>query len=266
MRMSPIEQQMGRLMRAPDGHEGGDPPAAADPVADPAADPAADLKAQEKIDLGAADPKAADPADPADPKAADPADPKVDEPDARYGAPPEDQPYDIKLEGDIQLDKEAVELAAPALRELNLSNEGATKLIGVFAEKVLPHYEEQFTKNLESQIVTTRTEWEGAARDLIAGKNAAGEVLEAKNAAGEVLSFDDKDLKGVQSIAARVLDRYAPAGFREFLNETGLGVHPQMISFAYQVAKATAEDRDVESAATTKKEMSRTEKYYGPQS
>ena len=113
-----------------------------------------------------------------------------------------------------------------------------------------------------SSIVTTRTEWEGAARDLIAGK----EGLEAKNAAGEVLSFDGKDLKGVQATAARVLDKYAPEGFREFLNETGLGVHPQMISFAYQVAKATAEDRDVETTAATKKELSREEKYYGPQS
>jgi hypothetical protein len=187
------------------------------------------------------------------------------EADARYGAPAEGEAYALEIkdaEGkEIALDKDAVEMVAPALRELNLSNEGASKLVSVFADKVLPHYEKAFADNLEQTIVATRTEWEGAARDLVAGKDG----LEAKNAAGEVLSFDGKDLKGVQSIAAKVLDKYAPEGFREFLNETGLGVHPQMISLMYQVGKATAEDREVETTATTKKELSREEKYYGPQ-
>ena len=212
---------------------------------------------QEKIDLGVVDKDEKTETDKA-------TETKTDgEVDERYGAPAEGETYalDIKdAEGKpIELDKDALAMVDPALRELNLSNAGAQKLVGVFAEKVLPHYEELFTKNMEQTIVATRAEWEGAARDLIAGKDG----LEAKNAAGEVLSFDGKDLKGVQSIAAKVIDKYAPEGFREFLDETGLGVHPQMISFAYQLAKATAEDRDVETTATTKHELTREEKYYG---
>lgn len=54
VRMSPIERSMGRLMRAPDGHEGGDdpagdPPPADDPPADdpPAGDPPAEAERPE---------------------------------------------------------------------------------------------------------------------------------------------------------------------------------------------------------------------------
>jgi hypothetical protein len=211
----------------------------------------------DKIDLGldGDDPKPEDGPTPTDPSNPD------DAPDARYGAPEGD--YEITLGDDVTIDTEALAFVAPELKELNLSNEAATKLIGTFAEKVLPHYEAQFTKNLEQSIITTRTEWEGAARDLVAGKNAAGEPLIAKNAAGDELSFDGKDLKGVQAIAQRALDRIAPAGFREFLTETGLGVHPQMIAFAYQAGKALAEDQDFETGSVAKVPLTREQKYYG---
>lgn len=188
-----------------------------------------------------------------------------DAPDARYGAPEEGTAYDIKLEGDAKIDADAMAMVEPELRALNLSNESANQLIGVFADKVLPHYQTVFQKDLEQSIVTTRTEWEGAARDLVSGKDKEGGELVAKNKAGDELSFDGKDLKGVQSIAARALDKLAPQGFREFLDETGLSVHPQMVAFTYQVGKAIAEDQDFETETVpTKAELSRTEKYYGP--
>lgn len=215
-------------------------------------DKATETTADNKIDLGLDEDA---PADKVEDKASD-------EPDARYGAPEGDAAYDIKLEGDATLDTEALAMADPLLRELNLSNDSANKLIGTFAEKILPHYQEQFNKSLEAEIVTTRTEWEGAARDLVKGKNEAGEELVAKNKAGEVLGFDGKDLKGVQSIAAKALDRLAPTGFREFLDKTGLGVHPQMIAFAYQAGKAIAEDQDFETGAVQKTALTREQKYY----
>ncbi len=186
---------------------------------------------------------------------------KEAEVDARYGAPAEGEDYAIEIKGQT-LDKEAITLASPVLRELNLSNEGATKLVSTFAEKVLPHYEQQFQNNLEATITTQRTEWEGAARDLIAGKDAAGEALVAKNVAGEVLGFDGNDMKGVQKVCARALDRYFPAGFRQFLDDTGIGVHPQMIAGIYQVGKMAGEDKDFETTGTTPSVPSRVDKYY----
>ena len=220
----------------------------------------------DKVDLGLGpddEPKPGEPTPTDDP----PKEPEAKgdgEVDERYGAPEGDAGYDIKLEGDIEIDADALAMVTPELKELNLSNTAATKLIGTFAEKVLPHYEEVFTKNLEQSILVQRTEWEGAARDLIAGKDAEGKALVAKNAAGEELSFDGRDMKGVQAVAARALDRLAPQGFREFLNETGLGVHPQMVSLMYQVGKAIAEDGDFETGSVPKKELTREEKFYGP--
>lgn len=182
--------------------------------------------------------------------------------DERYGAPEGEADYEITLPEGQTVDEEAMKIFSPELKALNLSNASANQLVGVFAEKVLPHYQAQFQKDLEADIVTTRTGWEAAARDLIAGKDKDGNELKAQNKAGEDLSFDGKDLKGVQSVAAKVLDKYAPAGFREFLNDTGLGVHPQMIALMYQLGKATAEDGDFETAAPAKVELTREEKYY----
>lgn len=213
----------------------------------------------DKIDLAAEDGPDPDPDKPTDaPKEGD------DEVDARYGAPEEGTAYEIKLEGDQTIDADALAMVEPELRALNLSNESANQLIGVFAEKVLPHYQDQFQKALDQSIVTTRTEWEGAARDLVAGKDKDGGELVAKNKAGEELGFDGRDLKGVQSIAAKALDRLAPEGFRKFLDESGLSVHPQMIAFAYQAGKAIAEDQSFETETTpSKAEPTRVEKYYG---
>ena len=157
-----------------------------------------------------------------------------------------------------------MELATPLMRELNLSNAGATKLVSTFAEAILPHYQDQFTKELEANILATRAEWETAARDLVKGKSATGEQLLAVNAAGEPLGFDGKTIQEVQSVAAKALDRIAPKGFREFLTETGLGVHPQMIAFCYQAGKALAEDQDFETGHVPKRELTREEKYYPP--
>lgn len=230
------------------------------PTPSPTETPSAEPKegeAPEKIDLGEEGDKPKEGETEGDK-------PKEGEADERYGAPEGDAAYEIKLEGDDQIDADALAMVTPALKELNLSNAAANKLVGVFAGEVLPHYEKQFEKALEGQIAVQRTEWEGAARDLIAGKSEAGEPLVAKNAAGDELSFDGKDMKGVQAAAAKVMDKYAPEGFRKFLNETGLGVHPQLISFIYQVAKATAEDGDFEGGSIPKKELSRTEKYYPP--
>lgn len=220
--------------------------------------PAPDEKTEEKIDLGKTDPDNKDP-DKANPN------PEKDEVDARYGAPADDAAYEITgLPEGMTVDAEALEMVAPALRELNLSNEGASKLMGVYAEKVLPHVEKQVIAAVESNIVKQRTEWEGAARDLISGKAEDGSALVAKNAAGEVLGFDGKDMKGVSAIAARALDRLAPEGFRQFLDDTGLGVHPQMVAFAYQAGKAIAEDREIETGTVAAKPVERVDKYYPP--
>jgi len=159
-----------------------------------------------------------------------------------FGAPAEGETYQIEgLPEGTEIDTEALEAITPVARQLGLSNKGLSTIAGVYAEKVLPGVAAKVVEQLNKDVLDRRAEWETEARDLIAGK---GEPL--KNAAGEVVGFDGKAMGQVQQIAAKALDRLAPQGFREWLDETGLGVHPQMIAFAYNAGKAIAEDRDVE--------------------
>jgi hypothetical protein len=176
-----------------------------------------------------------------------------------FGAPAEGEAYTIEgLPEGMEIDKAALEAIDPVARKLNLSSAGLSMVAQVYAEKVLPHLVEQNTARLEQSIVAQRTEWEGEARDAIAGK------VEYANEAGEKLAFDGKTLKEVQQVSARVLDKLAPAGFREFLDKTGLGVNPHMIALTYQVGKLIAEDRDFEDANTgSEGPTPRTKKYYG---
>jgi hypothetical protein len=181
-----------------------------------------------------------------------------------YGAPAEGEDYTVELPEGTEIDKEALAAITPALRELNLSNVGASKLLSTYAETVLPRVATQVTSQIEAQVLDQRKAWETEARQAIAGKDEKGEPIVLKNDAGDELGFDGKNVEAVRRDAARALDRIAPAGFRDFLKETGLSQHPAMVAFAYQAGKLLAEDSDVSgSGGGAPKEKSRVEKYYG---
>lgn len=163
-----------------------------------------------------------------------------------FGAPADGETYAIEgLPEGMEIDKDALEAVTPAFRELGLSSKGASKVAQVYAEKVLPGVMEGAVKRIESEVIAQRATWEG---DAIAAVKSNGQDL--KNKAGEALSFDAKDMKSVRQIAAKALDHLAPEGFREFLESTGLSVHPSMIAFAYQAGKSIAEDREIETTET----------------
>jgi hypothetical protein len=166
--------------------------------------------------------------------------------DALFGAPAEDAEYEIEgLPDGMTVDKEALDAVAPVARELGLSNKGLSKIAGVYAEKVLPGVEKQVMTGIEQNIITQRREWEDAAVEAVKTNGA-----ELKNAAGEALTFDGLPMDKVRATAAKALDQIAPQGFREWLKETGLSVHPQMVAFAYQAGKRLAEDTTVDAGDT----------------
>jgi hypothetical protein len=163
-----------------------------------------------------------------------------------HGAPPEDEPYKVEgLPEGMAIDAAAVEAITPLARQLDLSQKGFSALAQTYATEVLPGVTKQIVDGINNDVLETRKGWETDAREMIAGK---GEKLQ--NLAGEPISFDGRALPEVQKIAAKALDRLAPAGFREWLDETGLGVHPNMIAFAYNAGKTIAEDREVETSET----------------
>lgn len=176
-----------------------------------------------------------------------------EEREALFGAPAEGESYQIEegvLPKDTVLDEEALKAIEPEARKLGLSNKGFSTLVGAYAEKVLPRVAQQVTTQIEQQVVAQRSAWEGEARDAIAGK------AELLNAAGEKLDFKGMDMKAVRAEAAKALDKLAPQGFRKFLDETGLGVHPAMVAFAFNAGQLVAEDREIEDTDTTNKKSS----------
>lgn len=162
-----------------------------------------------------------------------------------FGAPEGDAPYEIVgLPEGMEIDQKALEAITPVARKLNLSNEGMSAIAQVYATDVLPGVAQRVVEGLNADVLETRKKWEGEARDLIAGK---AEPL--KTLSGEKIDFGGRSLKEVQALAAKTLDKVAPAGFREWLDETGLGVHPQMVALAFSIGKdLVAEDRELEHA------------------
>lgn len=176
-----------------------------------------------------------------------------------FGAPAEDAPYEIEgLPEGMEIDKAALDAVTPVARELGLSSKGLSKIAQAYAEKVLPGVSERTTAAIEQSVIAQRKAWED---DALAAVKANGSDL--KNKAGEVLSFDAKDVGAVRATAAKALDQLAPAGFREWLQETGLSVNPMMLAFAYQAGRRIAEDTEIETTERgDKRGKSRVEKYY----
>jgi len=162
-----------------------------------------------------------------------------------FGAPEGDAPYEISgLPEGMEVDQKAVDALTPLAKKIGLSNEGFSALAQVYATEVLPNVTQQVVTGIENDVLAQRKAWENEARDFIAGKG------ELKTQSGEKIDFGGLSLKETQKLAAKALDKFAPDGFRKWLDETGLGVNPHMIAFAYNVGRDVAEDRDVEETET----------------
>jgi hypothetical protein len=218
--MTVSERRLGRFLRAPEGHD----PAPADP---PAADPApADPPADPTV-LGG------DP-DPADP----PADPAASAVPDKYELTPPD--------GFENIDSEVLAEAEPTLKELNLTNDQAQKLMpiaGQLVKKTMDRAEQAITE----LAIAQRKEWAVAFENdaEIGGANKAQTV----------------------ALAAKAFDHYGikpDTGVRQFLNESGLGNHPDLIRFIAGVGRDLEEGSfEKGDAATTPKAPEA--KLYGPQ-
>lgn len=164
---------------------------------------------------------------------------------ALFGAPEGDYEPSGLPEGTV-IDKAALEAVTPVARELGLSNEGFSKLAGVYAEKVLPQVTEQVTSQIMAQSAATTAAW----------------ATETTTAIGTDPAYGGKPLAEVQSVAAKALDRFGGSEFRQYLADTGLGNHPAMMKAMFLAGSAIAEDTTFERGSTPTAPKSRVEKFY----
>ncbi|WP_272568126.1 peptidase [Providencia sp. PROV255] len=140
------------------------------------------------------------------------AEPKGDDKKPVSAAP---EKYEFTAGKDQELDKEAVAAFEPIARELGLSNEQAQKIVDVYGSTIMPQIAKQQEAAWQKQV----TEW--------------AETVKA-----------DKELSSVESIgnAQKAMDQFGTPELKQYLNDSGLGNHPELFRIFSRIGKAMSED------------------------
>lgn len=125
--------------------------------------------------------------------------------------------YELKFDGDVQLDPEAFASFEPLLRKHNISNEVAQELASAFLSE-LDRQDSKITELYTNQ----RSEWAKSAK---ADKEFGGEKFDQSIA-----------------VARRAIARFASPELKELLNQSGLGDHPEVIRAFIKVGSMIQED------------------------
>lgn len=133
----------------------------------------------------------------------------------------------FKLPEGLEADEKAVEAASVVFKELDLTQDQAQKLVDLQATAVAD-----------------------------AGK-AQMDAWEATNAEWVKAAKDDKEIGGTEFDANMVVARegvtkFGTEEFKEMLNVTGVGNHPEMIRFLHRVGKAVSDDKVFHGSAPSK--------------
>ncbi len=138
---------------------------------------------------------------------------KVDK--SKQGAP--EKYEDFKVPEGMELDKNLLEESIPVLKELNLTQEQAQKLV-----------------DLQSKYATVQAE-------------KTAQVWKETIDKWTTDSKTDKEFGGTKlnesiTVSKLALKEFGNDGFKEMLDFTGIGNHPEMIRFLFKVGKLVKED------------------------
>lgn len=135
--------------------------------------------------------------------------------------------YELKAsDGLPDLDADVVALAEPVFKELGLTNDQAQQLVPVaehFAQRIAEQMEAAATANVAQQ----RAAW-------LAEAQAAEDIGGAK--------WNDTLVSAAKGLDALGFTKGTP--FRDLLDDSGLGNHPDMIRAWLKVGRAVSEDSD----------------------
>lgn len=126
----------------------------------------------------------------------------------------------------VEFDTEGFDAVEPVLRELNLDNDQAGKLMGAYAEKIVPMIEARAGQKMDDAAKELSA---NLARDLQADPEVGGAKLK------EAQAYSAK------AIAAAIPDAALRSEFSTFLNESGLGNHPLLTRVLNVAGRAMSE-------------------------
>lgn len=141
------------------------------------------------------------------------------------GAP---EAYEISAPEGMTLDKEALDLVAPVLKDLNLSNAAAQAVVNAYAEKIIPLMEQRAKLAGETLGADMRREWTQQAEAEFDGKEGRPTLVEAK------------------ALARQAFLKFGVGGkeddpFLQLLDDSGLGSHPVMVRTIAMIGRAVGE-------------------------
>ncbi len=143
------------------------------------------------------------------------ADPKVDAPK------PEEKPIeytDFKVPDGFEADADVMTEFKTASKALKLTQEQAQQFVDLQ------------TRLAAKQAKTAQDSWASVQKDW-------------RTKAESDTEFGGKDFKANVGIAKKALDQFGSKEFKEAIETTGMGNHPELIRFLYKVGKAISEDK-----------------------
>jgi len=154
------------------------------------------------------------------------------EPAKPAGAP---EKYEFKPTEGIKFNDVVIGKYSEIAKELNLTQEGAAKMLSEVAPLIAQQQADAFK--------ATREAWVEAAKG---DKEIGGEKLTEN-----------------LSLAAKGRDAYFTSEFVKLLNETGLGDHPEMIRGFAKIGKSVSNDRFVSGGSGATPHQTAADKLYG---
>lgn len=151
-------------------------------------------------------------------QAGDAAEQTKDEGEKPEGAP---EQYEWAAPEGVTLDESVMGSLSEVAKELNLSQDAAQKLV----DKMAP----AMAQRQAAQVQAMQAEW----RESSSGDAEFGGAKLAENMA----------------VAKKALDAFATPEFRQLLEQTGMGNHPEVIRTFYRAGKAISEDGLVSGSA-----------------
>ncbi|MDA8231576.1 MAG: hypothetical protein M0006_09580 [Magnetospirillum sp.] len=153
---------------------------------------------------------------PADAPAPQPAAPAAETQPPSPAEPPAEY-ANFALPDGLQLDPALADAFKTLARDLGLPQEGAQKLVDLYAGKAREAAEAPYR-----QWAETQARWQSEAKTD--------------------REYGGADLARNVAVAASAIDRFGGPRLRQALEATGAGNHPEVIRFFYRVGKSIAED------------------------
>lgn len=178
--------------------------------------------------------------------------PKPDDKPAEEAPAPEGAPeaYDtaaFQMPEGVEFDAEGFAAVEPVLRDLNLTQDQAGKLMSAYGEKIVPMIQQRTAQQFDEQAAQLRAD---LARDLQSDPEVGGKLLDESKA-----------------LAAKAIAHFIPKAaerseFSTFLNESGMGNNKYLMRIVAGAGRALAE-ASTPAPETATAPISASELFYG---